>query len=74
MLQHLHMQQKHVEGEQLLHQMYVHYGHMLGTELQQFSSEFDRMRLSKLPKMQDLPQNPKVNLMRLDRPLWVGRL
>jgi tetratricopeptide (TPR) repeat protein len=69
-LQHYHMQKKHVVGEELLHQMYVHYGHMLGAELQQFSGEFDRMRLSKLPKMPDLPPNPKINLMRLDRPAW----
>jgi len=70
MLQHYHMQEKHAVGEELLHQMYVHYGHMLGAELQQLSGEFDRMRLSKLPKMPDLPANPKVNLMRLDRPSW----
>ncbi|MGK0205816.1 MAG: tetratricopeptide (TPR) repeat protein, partial [Planctomycetota bacterium] len=74
MLQHYHMQQKHEVGEELLHQMYVHYGHMLSAELQQFSGEFDRLRLSKLPKMPDLPPNPKVNLMRLDRPSWYAGL
>ena len=69
-LQHYHMQQKHELGEALLHQMYVHYGHMIGGDLQQFAVEFDRMRLSKLPPMPQLPANPKVNLMRLDRPSW----
>lgn len=73
-LQHYHMQEKNEVGEQLLHQMYVHYGHMIGAELQQFSGEFDRMRLNKLPKMPELPPNPKVNLMRLDRPSWYAGL
>src|SRR5690606_2139468 len=70
MLQHYHAQQHNEVGEQLLHQMYVHYGHMIGGDLQQFASEFDRMRLNKLPPMPQLPQNPKINLMRLDRPSW----
>lgn len=70
LLQHYRMRKDHVAGEQLLHTMYVHYGHMIGGDLQPFSAEFDRMRLSKLPPMPQLPENPKVNIMRLDRPLW----
>lgn len=70
LLQHHRMKNDHVAGEALLHTMYVHYGHMVGGDLQPFSAEFDRMRLSKLPPMPALPPNPKVNIMRLDRPVW----
>lgn len=70
LLQHYRMRENHEAGEALLHTMYVHYGHMVGGDLQPFSAEFDRMRLSKLPPMPQLPPNPKVNIMRLDRPLW----
>jgi len=69
-LQHYRMREDHVAGEELLHAMYVHYGHMIGGDLQPFSAEFDRMRVSKLPPMPPLSPNPKVNIMRLDRPLW----
>ena len=69
-LQHYHAQQKNDIGEELLHQMYLHYGHMVGGDLQQFAAEFDRMRLSKLPPLAKLPPNPQINLMRLDRPSW----
>jgi hypothetical protein len=70
LLQHYRMRGDYAAGEDLLHAMYVHYGHMVGGDLQPFSAEFDRMRIGKLPPMPQLPPNPKVNIMRLDRPLW----
>jgi tetratricopeptide (TPR) repeat protein len=70
LLQHYRMQGKHQLGEEMLHKMYVHYGHVVGGDLQPFSAEFDRMRLSALPPMPELPANPKINIMRLDRPAW----
>jgi tetratricopeptide (TPR) repeat protein len=70
-LLHHYLQQKNeVAGAALLHQMFLHYGHMVGNELQPFTGEFDRMRLSKLPPPPPLSANPRIGLYRLDRPIW----
>lgn len=74
LLQHHRMLEDHEKGEELLHTMFVHYSHMVGGELHPFAAEFDRMRLAKLPPMPQLPANPKVNIVRLDRPLWYAGL
>ncbi|MFK7742662.1 MAG: tetratricopeptide repeat protein [Planctomycetota bacterium] len=70
LLQHYHAQKKHVEGEALLHDMFCHYQHMVAGELQPFTAEFDRMRLEQMPPPPAPPANPKVQIMRLDRPAW----
>jgi tetratricopeptide (TPR) repeat protein len=70
LLHHLLQQQDHVTGAALLHQMFVHYGHVIPAELQPFTGEFDRMRLAKLPPPPVLPSNARIGLYRLDRPIW----
>lgn len=70
LLQHFHAQKRHKDGEQLLHRMWCHYGHVVGGELQPFTAEFDRMRLQQLPPPPAPPSNPRVTVMRLDRPAW----
>lgn len=70
-LLHLHRhKQQHEAGEELLHQMWLHYGQMVGGDLQPFTAEFDRMRLSKVAPPKDLGAQPKVGLYRMDRPSW----
>jgi Flp pilus assembly protein TadD len=70
-LLHHYLQQKDdAAGSALLHQMFLHYGHMVGNELQPFTGEFDRLRLSKLPPPAPMPANPRIGLYRLDRPIW----
>jgi tetratricopeptide (TPR) repeat protein len=49
LLHHFAQTQDHVAGAALLHQMHLHYGHLVGGELQPFTAEFDRQRLAKLP-------------------------
>lgn len=74
-LLHSHLQQQNVDaGTQLLHQMYLHYGHMLGDQLHPYTAEFDRIRLAKLPAPPAMPQNPRLGLFRFDRPLWCAGL
>ena len=70
LLHHYRMREDHERGAQLLHRMHVHYGHVVGNELQPFTAEFDRMRLAKLPPPPPLPEQPRVGLYRLDRPVW----
>lgn len=63
-----------VKGAELLHQMYLYYGHMIGDQLQPFTAEFDRLRLAKLPAPPQLPPNARIGLYRLDRPVWYAGL
>lgn len=74
LLHHLVQMQDFAAGEALLHQMYLHYGAMLGDQLQPFTAEFDRQRLQKLPPPEPLPANAKIGLYRLDRPIWCAGL
>lgn len=74
-LLHHHLQtQQHEPGSSLLHQMHLHYGHLVGDQLQPFTAEFDRLRLAKLPPPPPLPPNPRIGLYRLDRPVWYAGL
>ncbi|MBL8748449.1 MAG: tetratricopeptide repeat protein [Planctomycetes bacterium] len=74
LLHHYVQTQDHVAGEALLHRMHLHYGHMVGADLQPFTAEFDRMRLQKLPPPAPLPPNAQIQLYRLDRPVWCAGL
>ena len=74
LLHHYRIKQDHEAGEELLHRMHVFYGHAIGNELQPFTAEFDRMRLATLPPPPTPPANPRVNVMRLDRPIWYAGL
>jgi tetratricopeptide (TPR) repeat protein len=74
LLHHYLQTQDHEAGAALLHQMYLHYGHMIGAELQPFTGEFDRLRLAKLPPPAALPANARIGLYRLDRPIWCAGL
>jgi tetratricopeptide (TPR) repeat protein len=74
LLHHYLQQQDHVAGEKLLHELHLHYGHLIGGELQPFTAEFDRMRLAKLPPLPPLPENPRLGLYRIDRPVWYAGL
>jgi tetratricopeptide (TPR) repeat protein len=74
-LLHHHLQtQDHVAGAELLHKMHLHYGHVLGAELEPFTAAFDQMRLAKLPPLAPPPPNARVGLYRFDRPLWCAGL
>ncbi|MFY9341757.1 MAG: hypothetical protein WAT39_04665 [Planctomycetota bacterium] len=74
-LLHHHLQQKDVgAGQSLLHQMHLHYGHLVGAELHPFTGEFDRLRLQQLPPPPAPSQPPRVGLYRLDRPIWYAGL
>ncbi len=70
LLHHYRNRQDHEAGAALLHQMFLHYGHMIGQDLQPFTGEFDRMRIAKLPPPAPMPSNPRIGLYRLDRPIW----
>lgn len=74
LLHHHLRQQDHVAGAALLHQMYVHYGHLIAAELQPFTAEFDRLRLAKLPPPPPPKAEPRVSLYRFDRPIWYAGL
>ncbi|MEO6596990.1 MAG: hypothetical protein ABIP94_19765 [Planctomycetota bacterium] len=74
LLHHYLQKQDHVAGAALLHQMHLHYGHMVGEQLQPFTGEFDRLRLAKLPAPAPLPPNARVSLYRIDRPIWQAGL
>lgn len=74
LLQFLAANQQHERGEQLLHQMYLHYGHMVGDALQPFTAEFDRMRLAKLSPPANPGAPPRIGLYRFDRPSWFAGL
>lgn len=74
-LLHHHLRTQDVDaGTALLHQMYLHYGHLVGGDLQPFTGEFDRLRLAKLPPPPPLGPNPRLGLYRLDRPIWYAGL
>jgi hypothetical protein len=74
-LLHMHLAtQDHEAGAALLHQMHLHYGHLVGGDLQPFTGEFDRLRLAKLPPPPPLPNGARIGLYRLDRPTWYGGL
>jgi len=70
LLHHYLQQEQEVAGAALLHQMHLHYGHMVGNELQPFTAQFDRLRLAKLPPLPQPSATPKVGLYRIERPLW----
>ena len=72
LLHHYRNRLDHDAGAALLHQMFLHYGHVIGQDLQPFTGEFDRMRLAKLPAPAPLPlpSNARIGLYRLDRPIW----
>lgn len=70
LLHHYLQQEKEVAGAELLHQMHLHYGHVVGNELQPFTAQFDRLRLAKLPPLPQPSATPKVGLYRVERPLW----
>jgi tetratricopeptide (TPR) repeat protein len=74
LLHHFAQTQDHVAGAALLHQMHLHYGHLVGGELQPFTAEFDRQRLAKLPPPPALGPNARIGLYRLDRPIWYAGL
>lgn len=74
LLHHYLQTQDHEAGAALLHQMYLHYGHLVGADLQPFTGEFDRLRLAKLPPPAPLPSNARIGLYRLDRPIWYAGL
>jgi thioredoxin-like negative regulator of GroEL len=74
LLHHYLQTQQLAPGANLLHQMHLHYGHMIGDQLQPFTAEFDRMRLSKLPPPPPAPPNARIGLYRIDRPLWFAGL
>lgn len=61
-------------GNTLLHQMYLHYGHMVGQALHPFTAEFDRQRLATLPPPAPVSGTPRLGLFRFDRPLWCAGL
>lgn len=74
-LLHHHLRAQDVDaGTALLHEMYLHYGHLIGGDLQPFTNEFDRLRLAKLPPPPPLGPNPRLGLYRLDRPIWYAGL
>ena len=68
------VKEEHVAGEELLHKMHVFYGHAIGNELQPFTAEFDRMRLATLPPPPQPPENPQIDVLRMDRPVWYAGL
>jgi len=74
LLHHFLHTQQHDQGAALLHQMHLHYGHMIGEQLQPFTAEFDRQRLAKLPAPPPLPPNARIGLYRVDRPIWYAGL
>jgi tetratricopeptide (TPR) repeat protein len=74
LLHHFAQTQDHVAGAALLHQMHLHYGHLVGGELQPFTAEFDRQRLAKLPPPAPMGPNARIGLYRLDRPIWYAGL
>ena len=72
---HHHLQTgQHVPGSALLHQMYLHYGHIVAEPLHPFTAGFDRLRLAELPPPAPLSQTPRLGLYRFDRPLWCAEL
>lgn len=74
LLHHYLATERHEPGAELLHQMHLHYGHVLGDQLQPLTAAFDRLRLAKLPPPAPLPANTRVGLVRLDRPIWCAGL
>jgi hypothetical protein len=74
LLHHHLRRQDHRAGEALLHRMFVHYGHVVGADLQPFTAQFDRLRIDELPPPPPPPAEPRVGLYRLDRPVWYAGL
>ncbi|MBL8729203.1 MAG: hypothetical protein JNM25_12270 [Planctomycetes bacterium] len=74
LLHHFLATERHVPGAELLHQLHLHYGHMLGDQLQPFTAAFDRLRLSRLPPPAPPAANARIGLVRLDRPIWCAGL
>ena len=68
-LLHHHLQTQNREaGAALLHQMYLHYDHMVAGELQPFTGEFDRLRPRQLPPPRRRAERAH-RFLRLDRPI-----
>jgi len=65
LLQHFVSTGQGVRGAQLLHELHLHYGHVLAQHLQRFTGEFDRLRLQALPPP---TAEPRVSMYRIDRP------
>ncbi|HZN40843.1 MAG TPA: tetratricopeptide repeat protein [Planctomycetota bacterium] len=61
-------------GTALLHQMHLHYGHLVAEPLQPFTGEFDRIRMQMLPPPPALSPQARVGLYRMDRPIWYAGL
>src|SRR5262245_54148076 len=61
-------------GNALLHQMHLHYGHLVAEPLQPFTGEFDRIRMQQLPPPPPLSPQARVGLYRMDRPIWYAGL
>ena len=61
-------------GTALLHQMHLHYGHLVAEPLQPFTGEFDRIRMQQLPPPPPLSPQARVGLYRMDRPIWYAGL
>ncbi|MCB9886825.1 MAG: tetratricopeptide repeat protein [Planctomycetes bacterium] len=73
-LHHYLQTEQHVPGSELLHQMYLHYGHLVAEALHPFTAGFDRQRLATLPPPAPMPASPRLGLYRFDRPLWCAGL
>lgn len=74
LLHHYLATERHDPGAELLHQLHLHYGHLIADQLQPFTAAFDRLRLAKLPPPPQLPPNARIGLVRLDRPIWCAGL
>lgn len=73
LLHHHRLTKQHVAGAELLHQMHVHYGHMVAAQLNPYTAEFDRMRLEQLPVLEQ-PAQPRIGLYRLEWPAFCAGL
>lgn len=74
LLHHYLQTRQHAPGDHLLHQLHLYFGQMLGDQLQPFTAEFDRLRLSMLPPPAPPPAQPRIGLYRLEKPIWFAGL
>ncbi|MCR9243592.1 MAG: tetratricopeptide repeat protein [bacterium] len=73
LLHHLLATKEVVEGTELLHQMHVHYGHVVGEQLNPFTAEFDRLRLAELPAV-EMPEQPRIGMYKFEWPGFCSAL